>query len=73
MRFSPRTHTVDVRCRDQTYGLSLHGGRTHQPGRRLVIKRTYTPEPGRTVTMWQGNPIFTKRLIASVFLDLGLF
>jgi hypothetical protein len=29
MRFSPRTHTADVRCRDRTYGLSLHGGRTH--------------------------------------------
>jgi hypothetical protein len=29
IRFSPRTHTADVRYRGQTYGLSLHGGRTH--------------------------------------------
>jgi hypothetical protein len=29
MRFSPRIHTADVRYQDQTYGLSLHGGRTH--------------------------------------------
>jgi hypothetical protein len=29
MRFSPRTHTADIRCRDQMYSLSLHGGCTH--------------------------------------------
>jgi hypothetical protein len=29
MRFSLRTHTADARCQDRTYGLSLHGGRTH--------------------------------------------
>jgi hypothetical protein len=29
MRFSLRTHTADVRCRDQTNDLSLHDGRTH--------------------------------------------
>jgi hypothetical protein len=29
MRFSLRTHTGDVRCRDRTYGLSLHGGSTY--------------------------------------------
>jgi hypothetical protein len=45
-----------------------------RPDVRLVItRRMYTPEPGRTVTMWQENPIFTKHPIASVFLDIGLF
>jgi hypothetical protein len=29
MRFSRRTHTADVQYQDWTYGLSLHGGRTH--------------------------------------------
>jgi hypothetical protein len=28
-RFSLRTPTADVWCRDRTYGLSLHGERTH--------------------------------------------
>jgi hypothetical protein len=27
MRFSLRTHTADVRCRDRTYDLSLHDER----------------------------------------------
>jgi hypothetical protein len=40
--------------------------------RLVVTRRTYTPEPRRMVTVWQGNPIFTKCLIAPVFLDLGL-
>jgi hypothetical protein len=40
---------------------------------RLVVARgTYALEPKRTVTVWQGNPIFAKCSIASVFLDLGL-
>jgi hypothetical protein len=39
----------------------------------IVIQRTYAPEPERTVTMWKENPIFTKRSIAHVFLDLGCF
>jgi hypothetical protein len=43
------------------------------PDVRLVIaRRTYAPKPGRTVTVWQGNPIFAKRPIAYVFFDLGL-
>jgi hypothetical protein len=43
-----------------------------RPDVQLVItQRTYAPEPGRTVIVWQENPIFTKRLIAHVFLDLG--
>jgi hypothetical protein len=47
--------------------------RTYTADVRLVVTwRTYTPEPGRTVTVWQGNPIFTKCPIALVFLDLGL-
>jgi hypothetical protein len=58
MRFSLRTHTADVRCRDQTYGLSAQW--------------TYAPEPGRTVTVWQGSPIFAKSPIAYDLLDLGL-
>jgi hypothetical protein len=45
-----------------------------RPDIRLVITRqTYTLELERTVTMWQGNSIFTKHLIVLIFLDLGLF
>jgi hypothetical protein len=45
-----------------------------RPNVRLVVTRqTYAPEPGRTVTMWQGNLIFTKCLITPVFFDLWLF
>jgi hypothetical protein len=40
--------------------------------RLVVARRTYALEPKRTVTVWQGNPIFAKCSIASVFLDLGL-
>jgi hypothetical protein len=53
MRFSLRTHIVDVRL--------------------VVTRRTYGPEPGRAVSVWQENPIFTKRPIALVFLVLELF
>jgi hypothetical protein len=38
----------------------------------VVTRRTYAPEPRRTVTVWQGNPIFTKCPIAPVFLDIGV-
>jgi hypothetical protein len=38
----------------------------------LITRHMYAPEPRRTVTMWQGNPIFAKCPIAHVFLDLGL-
>jgi hypothetical protein len=59
MRFSPRTHIADVRYRDQTYGLSLHGRRMH---------------PSLNVRSLCGREtlIFVKCLIAPVFLDLGL-
>jgi hypothetical protein len=40
--------------------------------RLVVTRRMYAPESGRTVTVWQGNPIFTKCLIAPILLDLGL-
>jgi hypothetical protein len=47
--------------------------RTHIADVQLVVtRRTYAPEPGHTVTVWQENPIFTKHLIVHVFLDLGL-
>jgi hypothetical protein len=49
------------------------GRRVTRPDVRLVIaRRTYAPEPGHTVTVWQGSPIFAKSPIAYVFLDLGL-
>jgi hypothetical protein len=66
MRFFLRTHTTDVRYWVQTYGLS-------------VDVRTYAPEPGRTLTVWQGNPIFTNMSHSSYFpwfrvvlVELGL-
>jgi hypothetical protein len=45
MRFSPRTHTADVRYRDRTYCLSLHNGRTHpsQDVRSLCGRETLCP------------------------------
>jgi hypothetical protein len=51
-----------------------YSGRTvSRPNVRLVVARhTYAPEPKRMVTVWQGNPIFAKCLITSVFLDLRL-
>jgi hypothetical protein len=58
MKFSSRTHTTDVWYRDRTYGLSLHGGCTH-------------PSPDVWSLYEQGNPIFTKRLITPICLDLG--
>jgi hypothetical protein len=59
MRFSPRTHTADVRCRDRTYSLSLHGGRTHSsPNVRSLCGRE--------------TLFFAKCPIAFVFLHLGL-
>jgi hypothetical protein len=39
----------------------------------VVTRQTYAPEPRHMVTVWQGNSIFTKRPIAPVFIDLGLF
>jgi hypothetical protein len=35
-----------------------------------MTRWTYAPEPERTVSVWQENHIFTKRLIAPVFLVL---
>jgi hypothetical protein len=50
-----------------------YSGRTVlRPDVRLfVTRRTYAPEPECTVTVWQGNPIFTKCPLTLVFLDLG--
>jgi hypothetical protein len=49
------------------------GRMVSRPNVQLVIARqTYAPEPRRTVTVWQGNPIFVKSPIAYVFFDLGL-
>jgi hypothetical protein len=60
MRFSPRTHTADVRNRGQTYGLSLHGGPTHpNPDVRSLCDRETLFSP--------------KCPIAYVFFDLGLY
>jgi hypothetical protein len=40
--------------------------------RLVVAQQTYAPESERMVTVWQGNPIFVKCPITSVFLDLEL-
>jgi hypothetical protein len=60
MSFSPRTHTGDVQYRDRTYGLSLHGGRTH-------LSPNVWSLCGRKTLF---SPI---HLVAHVFLDLRLF
>jgi hypothetical protein len=41
--------------------------------RLVVIRQTYAPKPGRTVTVWQGNPILTECPIAPAFLDYGCY
>ena len=52
-----------------------HSERTvSRPDVRPVVTRwTYVLEPGRTVNVRQGNPIFIYRSIAHVFLTLRYF
>jgi hypothetical protein len=59
MRFSMRTHTVDVWYRGRTYGLSLHDGRTH-------------PNPDVWSLCGRETLFSPKCPIAYVFFDLGL-
>ena len=52
-----------------------HSGRTvSRPDVRPVVTRwTYALELGRTINVKQGNPIFTYRPIAPIFLTLRYF
>jgi hypothetical protein len=59
MRFSSRTHIADVRCCARR--MACHD---------MMDVRSQARTYGRCV---QGNPIFTKRPIAPIFLVLELF